>query len=82
LLLAWIAFILVSWQRVGETFSDMAIIPNARTFQDGLVLLLLSGWIGTGIVMQLIRYKKFASPEQRQQTKWVFYGLFLVGIYK
>ncbi len=80
LLLAWIAFIPAGWQRVGETFSDMAVIPNARTFQDGLVLLLLSGWIGTGIVMQLIRYKKFASPEQRQQTKWVFYGLFLVSI--
>jgi len=50
----------------------------------------LSGWILTGVVIVLFlaifvailyvsiyRYRQVSTPEQRQQTKWVVYGLFL-----
>lgn len=79
-LLAWFLFVILSWRFVSVALSDMAIIPNARTLEDGLTLLVMSGWLGAGMLLQLLRYRSHATPEQRQQTKWVLYGLLLTFI--
>ncbi len=37
--------------------------------------LILLGLIGSSVVVQIYRYRRVSSPAQRQQTKWVVYGL-------
>jgi signal transduction histidine kinase len=37
--------------------------------------LILLGPIGTIVVVQIFRYRRVSSPTQRQQTKWVVYGI-------
>jgi signal transduction histidine kinase len=32
-------------------------------------------WFGTGVYAQIYRYRRVSTPEQRQQTKWVLFGL-------
>lgn len=48
------------------------ILYYTRVFSLSLVLL---GWFGSGIFAQIYRYTHVSSPVQRQQTKWVVFGL-------
>ena len=48
------------------------ILYYTRVFSLSLVLL---GWFGSGIFAQIYRYTRVSSPVQRQQTKWVVFGL-------
>lgn len=40
-----------------------------------LVFLLFLGWFGTAIGAQIHRYRRVSGPVERQQTKWVVFGL-------
>lgn len=45
------------------------------TWPAPLMFLLFLGWFGTAIVAQLHRYRRVSGPVERQQTKWVVFGL-------
>lgn len=85
----WILIPLPIW-RIGIWFVDY--IPNykaefrtaenySHTAQQawdiGLFLLLLAG----GIVAQVYRYRKLSTPVQRQQTKWVLFGMIITVLF-
>jgi tRNA A-37 threonylcarbamoyl transferase component Bud32 len=79
----WLLIPLPLW-RIGIWFVDY--VPNYkaafRTVENyshtaqqawdiGLFMLLLVG----GVIAQVIRYRKLSTPIQRQQTKWVLFGM-------
>jgi tRNA A-37 threonylcarbamoyl transferase component Bud32 len=85
----WILIPLPIW-RIGVWFVNY--IPNykaefhtaenySHTTQQawdiGLFLLLLIG----GIVLQVYRYRKLSTPVQRQQTKWVLFGMIITVLF-
>lgn len=45
------------------------------TWPPFLVFLLFLGWFGTVLFAQVHRYRRVSSPVQRQQTKWVVFGV-------
>ncbi len=49
-----------------------SMVHNIRFFSLYLVLLC---WFGSGIFAQIYRYTRVSTPLQRQQTKWVVFGL-------
>jgi hypothetical protein len=52
----------VSWLGKDDTF---ALFPD---------LTLILGWSAVGVWAQIYRYQHIATPDQRQQTKWVVFG--------
>jgi tRNA A-37 threonylcarbamoyl transferase component Bud32 len=85
----WILIPLPIW-RIGIWFVDY--IPNykaefrtaenySHTAQQawdiGLFLLVLAG----GIAAQVYRYRKLSTPLQRQQTKWVLFGMIITVLF-
>ncbi len=49
------------------------LMPN--TLGEWLTYLVSLGVVATVILIQLYRYRRVSSPLQRQQTKWVVYGI-------
>jgi serine/threonine-protein kinase len=85
----WILIPLPIW-RIGIWFVDY--IPNYKAefhtaenyghtaqqpWDIGLFLLLLAG----GIAAQVYRYRKLSTPVQRQQTKWVLFGMIITVLF-
>lgn len=48
------------------------IYNSIRLYSMGIVLFI---WFGSGIYAQIFRYKHVSTTPQRQQTKWVVFGL-------
>jgi hypothetical protein len=77
------------WTRVlaivfaGSTLID-PILSNRAPLDDrasvGMGILLLGSLI-VGLFAQIYRYLRVSTPAQRQQTKWVVFGLILVTIF-
>jgi signal transduction histidine kinase len=44
------------------------------TLPDPLSFLLWIGFLSSGVVAQIYRYRRVSGPAQRQQTKWVMFG--------
>jgi signal transduction histidine kinase len=65
LILAWIA-LQIPW-----TFPDLVYLP--MWFSIPLTLFL----VAAGLVAQIYRYRRRSTSVQRQQTKWVLFGLFM-----
>jgi hypothetical protein len=70
---AVLAFVWVVWSVATELF------PTAR-FSLYLTpgptqLLVWLGWFATGMLAQVYRYRYEATPTERQQIKWVAFGL-------
>ena len=56
------------------TFFPIApLIPKTPASEPGWLVFL--GELATVVVVQLYRYRHVSSPLERQQTKWVFFGL-------
>ncbi|HET9914634.1 MAG TPA: serine/threonine-protein kinase [Anaerolineales bacterium] len=85
----WILIPLPIW-RIGIWFVDY--IPNYKAefhtaenyghtaqqaWDIGLFILLLAG----GIAAQVYRYRKLSTPVQRQQTKWVLFGMIITLLF-
>jgi hypothetical protein len=58
------------------------VSSDASVFQEALrylhifsLLVVLLGWFGSGVLAQIHRYRRVSGPVQRQQTKWVVFGL-------
>jgi signal transduction histidine kinase len=65
LILAWIV-IQIPW-----TFPDLIALPMWLSIPLTLFL------IAVGLLAQVYRYRRRSTPTQRQQTKWVLFGLFV-----
>ncbi len=59
--------------RTAENYSHTA----QQAWDIGLFLLLLAG----GIAAQVYRYRKLSTPVQRQQTKWVLFGMIITVLF-
>jgi signal transduction histidine kinase len=64
--IAFLAFILLN--------IAMSLFPS-KTLSSLLDLPLLAAAVGLGLVAQIYRYRRVSSAVQRQQTKWVVYGV-------
>ncbi|MBN1668924.1 MAG: AAA family ATPase [Anaerolineales bacterium] len=64
-------FLRMDGQRLVTIYSDL------RLFSLGAIL---SFWIGSGVVAQIVRYKHKSDDTHRQQTKWVVLGLSAAAI--
>jgi hypothetical protein len=70
----WILVVFLAVQ-VSFTFFPVApLLPNNPVSQPGFLLVFL-GEAAILVVVQLYRYRRVSSPLQRQQTKWVVFGL-------
>ena len=55
--------------------ANVPLLPNNPTSQFGWLLALAE--LATVVLVQFYRYRRVSSPLQRQQTKWVIFGLAL-----
>ena len=78
-LFAWFLFALIFWPNISTVLSEMSMIPDTPTLPNGLVLLVIGVLATIGLLFQFIRYRTYASVEQRQQTKWYLFGLLLLN---
>jgi signal transduction histidine kinase len=62
-----LAVVLVVLPLAAQSFGPL-IVPDPFSF------LLWIGFLGSGVIAQIYRYRRVASPVQRQQTKWVVFG--------
>ena len=57
----------------------LALFPDTPFGQDNwpdlFYLLYMAGWFFVGVFAQIYRYRRVSSPIERQQTKWVAFGL-------
>ncbi|MGL4622191.1 hypothetical protein [Chroococcidiopsis sp.] len=70
----WIGFltiVLVLWSLVWPLYPPL----NPYRLPQALPFLVLTFWFGTGVFAQIYRYIYVSNPMQRQQTKWVVFGL-------
>jgi signal transduction histidine kinase len=54
-------------------FPDTPLLPNVTVSQPGWLVVV--GELTTVAAAQLYRYRRVSSPRERQQTKWVVFGL-------
>lgn len=66
-----LAIVLVGWSLLWPFFPllDPYRLPHPFPF------IVLVSWLFTGVAAQLYRYYHLAEPAQRQQTKWVVFGI-------
>src|SRR6266581_2103296 len=67
----WTSVIYIAW--LVPTVFVAPLMPN--TLVEGLIYLVFLGESATVVLIQLYRYRRVSSPLQRQQTKWVVFGL-------
>jgi hypothetical protein len=68
--LGWIA-----WQVPRYFFPDWYLNPGPYTWHALINTVVWLGALGTAIYSQAYRYRHTASPAQRQQIKWVVFGI-------
>ncbi|MEJ2753569.1 MAG: histidine kinase, partial [Chloroflexota bacterium] len=61
--------------------ADTAVLPNTRTLDDASWVLFGTGWFLLAIIGQIVRYRGYASPTEKQQMKWVLFGFSLSIIF-
>ncbi|MGH3147255.1 MAG: hypothetical protein ACRDTR_15770, partial [Rubrobacter sp.] len=69
----WVALVWLVWQLAEHFFPRWVSDPNA--WQDLTETVVWLGAVGTVIYSQIHRYRHASSPVQRQQIKWVVFGI-------
>jgi hypothetical protein len=69
----WVALVWIAWQLAEHFFPRWASDPNA--WQAGTETVVWLGALSTAIYSQVYRYRRTSSPVQRQQIKWVVFGI-------
>jgi hypothetical protein len=69
----WLLVVFLAVQVPFTFFPGAPLIPNTPVSQPGW--LLAAGELATVVLVQLYRYRRVSSPLQRQQTKWVVFGI-------
>ena len=62
----WVAIASIAYWLIDSLFPDWPLVIRAP---------LLLGLIGSLVVAQIYRYRRVSGPVERQQTKWVVFGL-------
>jgi hypothetical protein len=76
--MAWLVAVWVAYSLVRLFIHDpiyQFYVSRALSSSDLLALAWYLAWLLAGIGAQLYRYRRVSSPIQRQQTKWVVFGL-------
>ena len=75
----WLLLLTIPWSI--SLFFVPSLDAASLSEQSPLVLVLLAGWViglfVAGLYAQVVRYRHVSGPAERQQTKWVVYGLAL-----
>ena len=69
----WVALVWIGWQLAEHFFPSWVSDPNA--WQAATETVVVSGALGTAIYSQIHRYRHVSNPTQRQQIKWVVFGI-------
>jgi signal transduction histidine kinase len=69
----WVALVWIAWQLAEHFFPSWVSDPNA--LQAGTETVVWLGALGTAIYSQVHRYRRASSSVQRQQIKWVVFGI-------
>jgi hypothetical protein len=69
----WVALVWIGWQLAEHFFPSWVSDPNA--WQSLTETVVVSGALGTAIYSQIHRYRYVSNPTQRQQIKWVVFGI-------
>ena len=70
----WLALLLVAISQIPFTVPDSSPLSTAH-WSPLLFLPVVLGIFLLPVAAQLYRYRRVSTPEQRQQTKWVVYGV-------
>lgn len=81
LLLFYCLFFLAVFIYNPLVMAETAVLPNTRTIEDALWVLLGVTWFGAAILGQIVRYRKHATPLEKQQMKWVLFGFALMILF-
>ena len=73
----WVTVVALLYWGFGYFFPAASFNPFSRS--QVLNVLTYLGLLGGFVVTQIYRYRRVSSPVQRQQTKWVVYGVSLGG---
>ncbi|WP_420627340.1 histidine kinase [Candidatus Leptofilum sp.] len=74
LLISWAVFSIGILMRSPLMLADTAVLPNTRSWQDAIWLLISVAWFSVAIAGQVVRYRRHATPLEKQQMKWVLFG--------
>jgi GAF domain len=66
-----LTLVLIFWSLIWPLYPPL----NPYRLPHALPFLVLTFWFGTGVFAQIYRYVYVSNPVQRQQTKWVVFGL-------
>lgn len=69
----WLALVLISLLMPGHLWPDSPL--DYRSWPPPISGLLVLAWIGSMIGVQVYRYRRVSSAVERQQTKWVVFGV-------
>ena len=71
----WTPWLLIGWaiEESGVTF--LSTVPLNESLRSSINGFLFIGLLASIIAVQIYRYRKVSTSKQRQQTKWVVYGL-------
>jgi hypothetical protein len=71
----WVVLVWIAWQLPRYFFPDWYLNPGPDTWHDSINTAVWLGALGTAIYSQGYRYRRTASVAQRQQIKWVVFGI-------
>jgi len=73
----WVVLVWIAWQLPRYFFPDWYLSPGPYTWHALTNTVVWLGALCTAIFSQGFRYRSTASPAQRQQIKWVVFGISL-----
>src|SRR5215212_2780788 len=71
----WVVLVWIAWQLPRYFFPDWYLSPSPYTWHGLTNTVVWLGALGTAIFSQGFRYGRTASSVQRQQIKWVVFGI-------
>jgi len=71
----WVVLVWIAWQLPRYFFPNWYLNPNPYTWHALINTAVWLGALGTAIYSQGFRYRRTASSVQRQQIKWVVFGI-------
>jgi hypothetical protein len=69
-----LAIVYSAWFVVDELF-PASPLAFSHTWPESIYLPFVIGWVGSGIFSQVYRYVRVSGPLERQQVKWVVFGM-------
>jgi hypothetical protein len=71
------SLLLMPW--IAGVARTMIVEPDAISAQrKGVIVAVVVVFLATGVAGQTVRYRRFASPVERQQMRWVLFGFLVV----